>query len=122
MRCLVLHITVATAAGLVAFAALADGSESGLRHNPFDKPAILAVPVKKPEPAVVQRQEPPPLKGTLVSADTPMAIVDDTLLRVGEEHAGFRLVSVEEGAAVFEHDGEEVKVLMADSDAKARTR
>jgi hypothetical protein len=97
-------------------------ADSGLQYNPFDKPSILAEPVVKPAPAIVEKTTPPPLKGTLVSADTPMAILDDTLLQVGEEHAGFRLVSVEEGAAVFEHDGEEIKVLISDSDKKAGRR
>lgn len=101
----------------------ADGA-SGLQHNPFDKPqALLSQPVKDTAPVEKeQRPEPPILKGTLVSADSPMVVLEDGLLQLGDVYDGFRLVDVMEGAAVFEHEGERFRVAIGESDNEVERR
>lgn len=103
--------------------ALSSDASELVRHNPFDRPALLEIPPAASHEAPVEEAiEPPPLTGTLVSVSAPMAIFDQVLLRVGEEHKGFRLVGVEEGAAVFERSGREYKVSIAEPDIGARQR
>jgi hypothetical protein len=86
-----------------------------LRNNPFERPVFPAQPTDVQGPAVVRVPDlPPVLGGTLVSSRAPMAILDGKLLAVGGEHAGYRLVAVEEGAAVFERQGEEIRLQIGD--------
>lgn len=106
---------IALGACAVAVANATDAGSS-LRHNPFDKPALLAQPAAAEREAGEQAVDPPRLKGTLVSADSPMVVLEDTLLLLGEEHQGFRLVEVHEGAAVFEHRGDRVRVEIETND------
>lgn len=87
-----------------------------LRHNPFDKPEILAQPVReKGKQQAARKEKPPVLGGTLVSTGVPMVILDGELLGIGEQHGGYRLLAVEEGAATFEKQGQHVELLVADS-------
>ncbi|MDJ0739703.1 MAG: hypothetical protein QNJ91_08295 [Gammaproteobacteria bacterium] len=112
---------IALCACLLSVAAATDGG-SGLRHNPFDKPTLLAQPAPVERESVEQPVDPPRLKGTLVSADSPMVVLEDTLLLLGEEHQGFRLVEVHEGAAVFEHRGDRVRVEIETQDRQGGRR
>lgn len=91
-----------------------------MKYNPFDKPDVLNEPVVRSSPQPVQEAAPPVLKGTLVSADSPMVVIEDALLRLGEVHGGYRLVSVEEGAAVFEHGGKQIRVLIDKVDSRVK--
>ena len=50
------------------------------------------------------------LSATLVSSNASMAILDGKLLSVGTEHAGYRLVAVEQGRALFVREGEQVQL------------
>ncbi len=89
----------------------ADENLTVLRHNPFQRPTAPAEPVEPPVgPERREPAAPPVLNATLVSANAPMAILDGKLLSVGTEHAGYRLVGVEQGRALFEHEGEQVQL------------
>jgi hypothetical protein len=101
------------AAGLMQTAtmAVADENLTVLRHNPFQRPTVPEAPVDPP--ARPERREPaapPVLSATLVSSNASMAILDGKLLSVGAEHAGYRLVAVEQGRALFEREGEQVQL------------
>lgn len=94
-----------------------------LHWNPFVKPPLLAKPVRPSDPAgPVEPEAPPVLSGTLVSATAPMAILDGQLLSVGDEHAGYRLVSVQEGAATFDKQGEAVRLMITGPVAETGNR
>ena len=101
------------AAGLmqIGTTAAADENLTVLRHNPFQRPTVSAEPVDPPaRPEQREPAAPPVLSATLVSADASMAILDGKLLSVGTEHAGYRLVAVEQGRALFEREGEQVQL------------
>lgn len=104
-----------------AVGAAGDGQD--LRWNPFDRPQLLAEPVRPSDPAgSVESEAPPVLSGTLVSTTAPMAILDGQLLSVGDEHAGYRLVSVQEGAATFDKQGETVRLMITGPVAETGNR
>ena len=94
-----------------------------LRWNPFEKPSLLAEPVPPTGSArSVEPELPPVLSGTLASTTAPMAILGGRLLSVGEEHAGYRLVSVQEGAATFYKQGETVRLMITGSATETDNR
>lgn len=82
------------------------GDDSGaLVFNPFNKPEVLATPPegeRKKEILAVEQEVMPKLRATLMSDAVPMVIVDEEMLGVGGDINGYRLLSVEEGQAVFE--------------------
>jgi len=89
----------------VSTAAASPGTtSSSLQHNPFRKPQTVThqrPPLAAPKPA---EQEQPPqleLRATLVSRMRPLVNVGGTIVIVGEEIEGFRLLEVGEGEAVF---------------------
>lgn len=79
-----------------------------LAHNPFSKPMTITAPA----PSVVKQLQPVEefvelqLTATLVSTSAPLVIVEGEMLGIGEEIEGYRLISVEEGRAVFDKKGE----------------
>ncbi len=83
-------------------------SMQSLARNPFSKPAIFA-PAAKPHVQNRVRVEEPrqlELSATLVSDAMPLVVVDGEMLGIGDEIYGFRLLSVQEGQAVFINQGE----------------
>ncbi len=79
----------------------------GLRHNPFQRPEASAdsTPAQVTERAEREEiKEVPPdfvLKATLVSEARPLVGVEGEIIGVGDLFQGYRLVSVNEGQAVF---------------------
>jgi hypothetical protein len=73
-----------------------------------------------PDPALAAASAPPPaiagplpqLTSVLVAGDRSCVIVDGQTLRVGDTHNDMRLQSVEPGAAIFDRNGELVRVLV----------
>lgn len=100
----------------------ADPLTETLHHNPFERPP-LAEPADTAKQSAVTGapKELPVLSGTLVSSTAPMAILDGKLLGLGGEHDGYRLVAVEEGAAVFDYQGERVEFKVDVEEEKGTT-
>ncbi len=93
---------------LIAPAAIAAGP---LQRNPF------RVPIELDGPAAAQARSQPDggpdgldLRATLVAGRRSTVNLSGWILGLGEELAGYRLVSVREGEAVFSKDGETVQV------------
>ena len=83
-----------------------------LHNNPFSRPEVLKPkPPPPPAPAPVVTPVLPPeeielnLTATLVSENTPMAVVDGELLGIGDRVQGMKLIAVMEGRAVFTRNG-----------------
>ncbi len=103
MRFVVLGLTMS-----IASLAYAGDVSDTLVFNPFNKPEILATPPKVERKKEILAAEPevmPKLRATLMSDAVPMVIVDEEMLGVGGDINGYRLLSVEEGQAVFEKLG-----------------
>jgi len=83
------------------------------QKNPFAKPAFMTLIEEAPAPT---RGQPPAaalsLKATLVAADKSFANIGGTILAPGEEHDGYRLLSVSEGSAVLERNGERIVLML----------
>ena len=80
-----------------------------LRFNPFERPELgVIAPVKNT--LLETESVAPALTATMVSSEEPMVILEGEFLRVGEEREGYRLVSVSEGSALFDHQGEQVEI------------
>jgi hypothetical protein len=80
-----------------------------LRKNPFSQPEVVKTP-PPPPPVAVERVVPPEeveldLTATMVSATTPMVIVDGELLTIGDRIEGLKLIAVMEGSAIFSRGG-----------------
>jgi hypothetical protein len=76
-----------------------------LRHDLFARPVLSGPAPSAPTggaPAAV-RQAPPPqqLLALIVAGKDSMANVGGSIIKVGEQTAGLRLMTVREGAAVF---------------------
>ncbi|RDH89065.1 MAG: hypothetical protein DIZ77_16470 [endosymbiont of Seepiophila jonesi] len=92
----------------IASLAYAGDVSDTLVFNPFNKPEVLATPLKlerKKEILAVEPEVMPKLRATLMSDAVPMVIVDKEMLGVGGDINGYRLLLVEEGQAVFEKLG-----------------
>ena len=102
---------------LIAPAALAAGP---LQRNPFRVPIELGGPTA--QRAVSQSGSTPEsfdLRATLVAGGRSFVNLGGSILSLGEEIAGYRLVSVREGEAVFWKDGESIRLSLNDDDEQA---
>ncbi|RDH85502.1 MAG: hypothetical protein DIZ78_11225 [endosymbiont of Escarpia spicata] len=100
-------VVLGLAMSIASLAYAGDVSDT-LVFNPFNKPEVLATPPKverKKEIQAVEQEVMPKLRATLMSDAVPMVIVDEEMLGVGGDINGYRLLSVEEGQAVFEKLG-----------------
>lgn len=93
-------------------AAMAPAAEPP-QKNPFAKPAFMTLIEEAP---ALARREPQAealsLQATLVAKDKSFANIGGIILAPGEEHDGYRLVSVREGAAVLERNGERIELML----------
>ena len=110
MRPSLVFYLLAFGAALFVFEAAAANELLTLRHNPFNRPEVLAPkppPPPAPPPAVIESPDEIELvvSATMVSKHAPMAIVDGELLAIGDSIRGMKLVRVLEGKAVFSRDG-----------------
>ncbi len=95
-----------------AMAGLAPAAEPP-QKNPFAKPAFMNF--VEDAPAALQSDQPAEalsLKATLVAEGRAFANIGGVVLAPGEEHAGYRLLSVSEGKAVLERNGERVVLML----------
>lgn len=100
----VLHLS----AGLACLPGLAQAQADGLKHDPFVRPVLAPRPasaapgpattVKAPVPEPVWKPE---LRGIMVAGPNSIVNVEGTLVRIGEEIYGYRLIEVHEETAVF---------------------
>lgn len=90
---------------------------TGLRHNPFERPASIREAGRTPaSPSSVQAPPRLELRGTLHSG-RPLAIIGERVVGIGEEVSGYRLVSVQEGKARLTKDGTQL-VLSVDGNGE----
>lgn len=87
-----------------ATALSAQEAQQPLRHNPFNRPASMVAlgSAAAPAPTPVELE----LRATLVANGVAFANIDGEILAVGQSHAGYRVVRIEEGRAVVVKDGE----------------
>lgn len=112
---------------LVMWSGIAKSEEYQPRKNPFGQPEEL----KKKKPSTKRHQgrivaapvEVPQLKltATLISVSEPLVIVNDQMLRIGEEIEGMRLSLIDEGRAVFHFKGKTYEFSI-DDEQDAQTR
>lgn len=91
-------------------AQMADLAVPTLRFDPFERQDTPGLPTTKPgaEGRTRAAAWTPRLVATLLSRERPMADLGGTILAVGEETHGFRLLEVRAFEAVFEKDGSPV--------------
>ncbi len=88
------------------------------QHDLFARPAAAAMhrprhePDKSAEAAVVEPQWNPGLRAVMVAGPDSMVNVDGSMVRIGEEIRGYRLVEVRDGEAVFVKGGKRLTVDM----------
>ena len=94
-----------------------------LRHDPFALPAAVRAPAPAAEGAAAApppRPWKPQLRAVIVAARGSMALVDGSVVAIGEQLDGYRLVEVAERRATFVKDG--VRVVLNMDSARAETR
>lgn len=123
---LALVLALAAASGLAAAAGVAEKNEPGLRHDPFAWPAATRAPVVAAPAIAASAAEPPPkawqprLRAVVVAGNRSMVSVEGSIIFLGEQIDGFRLVQVEERSATFSKNGVRVEVKMDGGNAAAR--
>ncbi len=83
-----------------------------LRFDPFAQPDVQTGGSGRPGPAGSQRAWSPELRATLVSGERSLVNLGGTILELGEEAHGYRLLQVRKGEAVFERSGSEIVLKM----------
>lgn len=89
----------------------AEGHRVELDKDPFKQPDILKYkpPIASPaEEISAEDIEVPELEltATLISVVEPLVIVNQKMLRVGEEIEGMKLIVIDEGRAIFSYQGQ----------------
>ena len=100
---------------LVSLPGLAQAQADGLKHDPFVRPMLAPRPasaaagpantVNAPVPEPVWKPE---LRAIMMAGPKSIVNVEGTLVRIGEEIDGYRLVEVHEETAVFVNNGKRV--------------
>lgn len=107
---IVLTLPAAVLFGLLAVSPAHAETPPTLRFDPFREPTAAA---RSTEPN--RREDPrgdfrPILRSTVVGGARPLANLGGEILAPGESVAGYRLVSVEAYEAVFEKDGQRLRL------------
>ncbi len=88
-----------------------------LRHNLFARPSLAALAAVPPAAAAPapgpEAAWHPRLKAVMVAGSASLANIDGTLVKIGEELDGYRLVHVAEGEAVLYRNGQRYLLTMA---------
>lgn len=101
---------------LVLVAASVDAAGQ-LQRNPFRVPIELDAPVAAAGgPQMELRPDTLDLRATLVAGERSVVNLGGSILSLGEEIEGYRLVSVSEGEALFIKDGESIRVFVDEDD------
>ncbi len=127
-----------TGAGLMGVAclswALADEAQP-LRNDPFARPQLAALASKNPATHSSATTRPdaanpearpevpwsPRLKAVLVAGDGSLVNLDGTIVRLGEEVDGYRLVQVQDSEAIFKKAKQRIVLKMGSSAARQST-
>lgn len=90
---------------LLCLPGLAQAQPDGLKHDPFARPVLALRPASAaPVPASTPVPEPvwkPELAAVMLAGPKSAVSIDGTIVRLGEEINGHRLVEVQEQAAIF---------------------
>ena len=105
----VLHLS----AGLACLPGLAQAQADGLKHDPFVRPMLAARPASASPANAVNALLPelawkPELAAVMLAGPKSAVSIDGTMVRIGEEINGHRLVEVHEQTAVFVKHGKKV--------------
>ncbi len=91
-----------------------------LQRNPFRVPIELGGPTAvRAAPQSEARPDTFDLRATLVAGRSSSVNLGGSILALGEEVAGYRLVSVRQGEAVFWKDGESIRLSLTEDDDQA---
>ena len=110
--------------GLADAASLAAGGEPRLEHDPFAWPPALRAPA--PAKTGASAAEPsaevwqPRLRAVVVAGSRSMVNVGGSIVSLGEQFEGYRLVGVEENKATFSKNGLRVELKMDGGNAATR--
>ncbi len=88
---------------------LATGLQAETLRNPFVRPPVIEPPPEQPSvtaPPSVEWK----LRGMLVAGAASLVNLDGTLIAIGEEVNGFRLIEVSEQGALFQQGRRRVRV------------
>ena len=114
-----LRVTILFAGLGVSLGALAESGDHPLRTNPFLKPAFLSaqsgsVQVDKVDPVTLE------LRATMVAGQLSQANIGGTIIGLGEEVNGYRLLEVHARRVVLERDGVHKEITIEDSKSAGR--
>ena len=108
-------VLLVLAAGTHTSSPMADGP-GALQNNPFKRPVFDTTPRSDPDADGFASDSELDVRAILVAGRDSLVNVAGTIIRVGQEHEGYRLVSVEERAVVFDKEGERLKVELDQED------
>ena len=120
------YLACTAVAVLGCAAGVAHAQVDGPTHDPFVRPAAsMRRPERGGETVQPGAEEPwkPTLRAVMLAGAASMVDVDGTVVRIGEEIGGYRLVEVHEEEAVFEKSGKRYVLKIAshvDNGAAAR--
>ena len=83
---------------------------SALQNNPFRRPVFSTAASPAPAQDSLSDVSGLELRAILVAGRDSLVNVAGTIVRIGQEHDGYRLVSVDEDEVVFRKDGDDVTV------------
>lgn len=111
-------LRAAALATLFALPGIACGEPGELRHDPFARPQITSPQAQDARPASsAEAAEPawrPQLRAVVAAGPDSMVNVEGTVVALGGQIDGFRLVAVEERRVVFSKDGVRVELAIGD--------
>lgn len=98
---------------------MADSFAMTLRNNPFSQPEKQAVVAIQESHEQQQEEAALPtkkLRAVIVSDLNPMVNLDGQIITIGEEIDGYKLLSVNEGEAVFQWQGKQHTLTLGNND------
>ena len=99
-----IRICTALILSLAAFARA--GAAEPADRNPFARPARSALPAVTAQPSSAAETGPTfSLRATMAAGANSLVNIDGRIVAIGDVYAGYRLVSVGEGSAVFVRNG-----------------
>lgn len=102
----------------MALVAIADERVPMPRHDPFAQPVLKKLRLKKThsENTLPESEKPwlPVLTSTLRAGSNSIAIVGGRVIKIGQQVEGYRLLEVGEQDALFEKDGNKIRLRLDD--------
>lgn len=87
-----------------------------LQNNPFQRPVFDAARPAAPREDGLANGSELDIRAILVAGRDSLVNVAGNIIRVGQEHEGYRLVWVEERAVVFDKEGERLRIELDQED------